>query len=176
MSAFDLAEATAILARTPAILDAWLRGLPEPWLDTRPEGPDTFSPRDVLGHLIGGEHADWIARTRLIMERGEAAVFAPFDRVGFRQEIEGKPLDALLARFAGLRRENLVALAALTITPTDLARRGRHPDFGPVTLEQLLATWVAHDLGHLGQVARVMAKRYRVEVGPWVQYLSIMNR
>jgi hypothetical protein len=176
MSTFDLAEANAILARTPAILDAWLRGLPEPWLDVRPEGPESFSPRDVLGHLIGGERTDWIGRSRMILERGESAVFEPFDRVGFKREIAGKRLEELLDLFATLRRENLATLATWRLTPADLTKRGRHPDFGVVTLEQLLATWVAHDLGHLGQVARVMAKRYGDEVGPWARYLPILSR
>jgi hypothetical protein len=176
MSAFDLADAIAILSRTPDVLDAWLRGLPEAWLTARTEGPESFSPRDVLGHLIGGERTDWVARAGLILERGESAVFEPFDRVGFRQEIAGTSLDALLAMFADLRRGNLATLAGWKLTAVDLSKRGRHPDLGTVTLEQLLATWVAHDLGHLGQVARVMAKRYKEEVGPWVQYLPILTR
>lgn len=176
MSAFDLAGAAAVLARTPSILDAWLRGLPDAWLDARPEGPESFSPRDVLGHLIGGERTDWIARTRMILEHGESKAFEPFDRTGFRRELAGKPLDDQLALFAALRKENLATLGAWDLTAADLAKRGRHPDFGTVRLEQLLATWVAHDLGHLGQVARVMAKRYGAEVGPWAQYLPILNR
>jgi len=176
MSAFQLEEAMAMLARTPAVLDAWLRGLPDAWLDARPEGPESFSARDVLGHLIGGERKDWIARSRMILERGEWAAFEPFDRVGFKQEIAGKSLGDLLAMFAELRRASLATLAGWNVGAADLAKRGRHPDFGPVTLEQLLATWVAHDLGHLGQVARVMAKRYKTEVGPWAQYLPILTR
>ncbi len=169
-------EAQAVLARTPAILDDWLRGLPAVWLDARPEGPESFAPRDVLGHLIGGERTDWIPRARMILEQGEAAVFEPFDRFAFRREVAEAPLEGLLDTFARLRRENLAILAGWKLTPESLAKRGRHPDFGPVTLAQLLATWVAHDLGHLGQIARVMAKRYRQEVGPWEQYLPILGR
>jgi len=176
MSAFQLEEAVAVLERTPAVLEAWLGGLPDAWLDTRPEGPESFSPRDVLGHLIGGERKDWIVRSRMILDHGEWATFTPFDRVAFRQEIGGKTPGELLAMFAALRRQSLATLAGWSLGPADLAKRGRHPDFGPVTLEQLLATWVAHDLGHLGQIARVMAKRYRVEVGPWAQYLPILTR
>jgi len=176
MGAFQLEEAVAVLQRTPAVLEAWLGGLPEAWLDVRPEGPESFSPRDVLGHLIGGERKDWIPRSRMILEKGEWETFTPFDRVAFRQEIAGKTLAELLVMFAGLRRESLAALAGFNLSPADLARRGRHPDFGPVTLEQLLATWVAHDLGHLGQVARVMAKRYGEAVGPWEQYLPVLHR
>lgn len=176
MNVLDPAEATAILVRTPAILDAWLRGLPETWLDARTEGPESFSPRDVLGHLIGGERKDWIARSRMILERGDSETFTPFDRVGFRREIEQMTLDQLLAAFTALRRQNLATLAGWKLGPADLAKRGRHPDFGSVTLGQLLSTWAVHDLGHLGQVARVMAKRYKAEVGPWETYLPVLNR
>ena len=176
MTAFDLTEATAILARTPAILDAWLRGLPDAWLDARTEGPETFSPRDVLGHLIGGERTDWIARARMILEQGEHATFTPFDRFAFRRETAGAELPVLLETFASLRRDNLRTLGDWRLTPQDLTRSGRHPDLGPVTLGQLLATWVAHDLGHLGQVARVMAKRYGDAVGPWKAYLPVLSR
>ena len=176
MSAFEPAEAAAILARTPAVLDTWLRGLPEPWLDARPEGPESFSPRDVLGHLIGGERTDWIPRARMILERGEAATFEPFDRFAFQREVAASPLPDLLDTFARLRLANLEMLNGWRLTAEHLAKRGRHPDFGSVTLRQLLATWVAHDLSHLGQVARVMAKRYKAEVGPWEQYLPILNR
>jgi hypothetical protein len=172
--AFDLEDARAQLARTPGTLRAWLSGLPESWI-TADEGPETFSARDVLGHLIYGEQVNWLCRARFLLEHGEARPFEPFDRLGFREEARTWPLEALLDEFARLRTENLRALASV-VRPEDLGRRGLHPAFGPVTLEQLLATWVVHDLGHLAQVARVMAKRYRVEVGPWAEYLPVLTR
>lgn len=172
-AAFDLADGTAILERTPRLLDAWLRGLPAPWLETD-EGPDTFSPYAVVGHLICGERTDWIQRVRRILEHGEGLAFEPFDRFA-HQRAPRRPIEALLDEFTQLRGANLVALRALSLTTDDLARRGRHPDFGTVTLGQLLSTWVAHDLSHLGQIARVMAKRYGDAVGPWRQYLRILS-
>jgi hypothetical protein len=174
----EVVEALAILERTPQLLDAWLRGMPEAWLDARTEGPESFSPRDVLGHLIGGERRDWIPRLRIIMEQGEGRAFDPFDRFAFRKEIEGRTISVLLDEFASLRLRSLAALRALSLDAEDLGRRGRHPDpsFGPVTLGNLLATWVVHDLSHTAQVARVMAKRYGDAVGPWKAYLPILTR
>jgi hypothetical protein len=172
--AFDLDEATAILARTPATLDALLRGLPAGWI-TAHEGGESWSPFDVLGHLIHGERTDWIGRARIILEHGEARAFDPFDRFAQFRESEGKTLEALLDEFARLRQQNLAALAALHLTAADLARRGRHPAFGVVTLRQLLATWVTHDLDHLFQVTRVLAGQYADEVGPWRAYLRIVS-
>ena len=176
-AAFALGEALALLERTPPALDAWLRGAPEAWLDARTEGPESFSPRDVLGHLIGGERTDWIPRARIILQHGESRPFDPFDRFAFKREA-GKPIGSLLDEFARLRRDNLAALRDLQLAPADLDRRGRHPDasFGPVTLRQLLATWVVHDLSHLAQVARVMGKRYADDVGPWRAYLPMLKR
>lgn len=158
-------EAMAVLSRTPRALRGLLEGLDDPWLDAR-EGPETFSPRDVLGHLILGEETDWIPRLRLILDHGAARPFEPFDRFGFRERYGSKPVSHLLDVFEGLRTENLRALEAARLAPADLARPGRHPELGPVTLGQLLATWVAHDLNHLAQITRVMAKRYAEEVGP----------
>ncbi|HEU4952193.1 MAG TPA: DinB family protein [Holophagaceae bacterium] len=172
---FDLAEARAQLARTPEVLAAWLPGLPAPWLAVD-EGPDTFSPRDVLAHLIQGEREDWLPRVRMILEQGESRAFEPFDRRAFLAEARTWSTEALVAEFRRLRLESLAGLDALTLAPADLARRGRHPAFGPVTLEQLLATWTVHDLGHLAQIARVMARRWKAEVGPWVAYLPILTR
>lgn len=173
--AFDLAEARAQLARTPAVARAWFTGLPEAWL-LADEGPDTFSPRDVLAHLIYGERVDWLARTRIILEQGMARPFDPFDRRGFLDEARGWSLEALLAEFERLRARNLAELEGFGLEVRDLARKGAHPGLGAVTLEQLLAAWVVHDLGHLAQAARVMAKRYKAEVGPWVGYLPILTR
>ena len=174
----DLEEAAFVLGRTPPMLDAWLRGMPEHWLDGRTEGPDSFSPRDVVGHLIGGERTDWIPRARIILEHGEGRAFDPFDRFAFRKEVAGHSIAELLDEFARLRAISVGTLRALKLTPTDLARRGRHPDpsFGPVTLGQLIATWVTHDLSHVAQIARVMGKRYDVAVGPWKAYLPMLTR
>lgn len=170
---FTLDEATAVLERTPVILAAWLAALPEAWLKAD-EGPDTFSPRDVLGHLIGGEETDWIPRARMILEKGTGRTFEPFDRFGFRRHAE-QPVMTLLETFAGMRAANLETLRSWKLGTAELSRRGLHPDFGEVTLRQLLATWVVHDLGHLGQIARVMSKRYAGEVGPWHAYLPVLH-
>jgi hypothetical protein len=172
---FVLDEAAALLSRTPRVLDAWLRGLPEPWVRAT-EGGATWSPFEVVGHLIHGEHADWIPRARIILEHGEAKAFVPFDRFAQAKLMKDRTLDSLLDEFATSRDANLETLARFHLTPADLARTGRHPELGTVTLAELLATWVAHDLDHLVQVARVMAKRYRDDVGPWTAYLSVLRR
>ena len=171
---FDIGDTTAMLARTPAILAAWLEGLPDAWLDAS-EGPGTFSPRDVVGHLIHGERTDWLPRLRRIREDGESNPFDPFDRTGFQEAIRGRGIEELIDEFAHLRRANLEELASFQLQGNDLAARGRHPALGPVTVEQLLATWVTHDLNHLGQIARVMAKRHDRTVGPWKEYLGILH-
>ena len=170
----ELAQAVSVLERTPAALAALLGGLPEAWV-TPNEGPDTFSPRDVLGHLIHGEETDWIPRAEIILGEGEGRPFTPFDRFGFRGWLERTATAELLETFARRRRESLARLAAFGLTTADLARRGRHPALGPVTLGQLLAAWVVHDLGHLTQVARVMAKQYADAVGPWTQYMAVLH-
>jgi hypothetical protein len=171
----SLPELTAVLTRTPGALRALLEGLPEPLL-LADEGAGTFSPRDVLGHLIQGEKSDWMVRVRVIVEKGESEPFARFDRFAFRDRIGSASTAALLDEFESTRRANLSALEGLALTETQLALRGTHPEFGPVTLGQLLATWAAHDLDHVGQIARVMAKRYASGVGPWKAYLGILNR
>jgi DinB superfamily len=172
--AFALAEATAVLARTPTTLDAMLRGLPDGWIQAH-EGGETWSPFDVIGHLIHGEQTDWIPRARIILEHGEARAFDKFDRFAQLELSKGRTLDSLLDEFAVLRRANLRDLAALEITEADLDRRGTHPGLGVVTLGQLLATWVAHDLDHVNQVARVMARQYSDAVGPWRAYLRVIS-
>jgi uncharacterized damage-inducible protein DinB len=169
-----VSEAVQVLSRTPATLRALLTGLGEEWVEAD-EGPETFTPRDVLGHLIYGEETDWIPRLRIILESGEKRSFTPFDRFGFRAQYGRAPVDELLRRFAELREANLRELAALDLRPPQLALRGTHPELGMVTLSQLLATWVAHDLTHVGQVVRVMAKRYEDTVGPWRAYLRILQ-
>jgi DinB superfamily len=171
----SLPELTAVLSRTPATLRALLGDLPPAWIDTR-EGEGTFSPRDVVGHLIHGEKTDWMPRVRLILESGESRPFVPFDRVGFREAIAGRSIGDLLGELQSLRDANLRALQNLAITPEQLELRGRHPELGSVTLGQLLATWAVHDLNHVDQVVRVMSKRYASAVGPWRAYLGILNR
>jgi hypothetical protein len=173
--AFRLDESVAVLTRTPATLDAMLRGLPEGWTNAH-EGGDTWSPFDVIGHLIHCERADWVLRARIILEHGESRTFDPFNRFAQFEESKGKTLDGMLDELAALRAENLRTLAAMNLTDADLERRGRHPAFGEVTLGQLLATWTAHDLGHIAQIARAMAKQYTDAVGPWAEYLSILRR
>lgn len=171
---FVMDEGVAILARTPAVLDAWLRDVPDGWTAAH-EGGDTWSPFDVVGHLIHGEKANWIPRVRMLLEHGEERAFDAFDRLAQFAAAKGRPLPDLLDEFAMRRRTSLADLAALRLTPHDLDRRGRHPEFGVVTLRQLLSTWVAHDLDHIAQIARVMARQYADEVGPWRQYLRIIR-
>ncbi len=171
---FSLAEAIAVLTRTPAALNALLRGLPDIWVRGN-EGQDTWSAFDIVGHLIVGERTDWMPRLRIILENGEARPFDPFDRFAQLKESQGKSLEQLLDDFARLRAENLAALQALNLQPEDLKRRGRHPRLGVVTLSQLLATWAVHDLTHLHQLSRVMAHQYREAVGPWSAYLGVLK-
>ena len=166
-------EVVAILERTPASLTALLLGLPEK-STTATEGPQTWSPYDVIGHLIHGERTDWMVRARHILA-GKTEPFEPFDRTAQFRESQGKRLSELLATFSELRRENVAALVALNLTEADMSRRGQHPELGEVTLGQLLATWVVHDLDHIGQIARTMAKVYGQAVGPWREYLSILQ-
>jgi hypothetical protein len=169
-----IAEAAALLARTPGMLDAWLRGLPECWIVAH-EGRDTWSPIDIVGHLIHGERADWMPRVRWILDRGDSMAFEPFDRLAQFRESAGRSLPDLLDEFARLRQASLRELAALQVDETALDRPGMHPSLGAVTLRQLLATWVAHDLDHVTQVARVMATQYADEVGPWRAYLRVIS-
>jgi len=168
-------DALAVLERTPAALRALLGGLPDAWLLAH-EGPDTFSPRDVVGHLIHGEDTDWVPRMRIILKHGEAVPFTPFDRFAFRATSADVPSGELLDRFERLRRANLDEVRRVTLDPATLARTGSHPGLGRVTLAQLLAAWVVHDLGHLKQVARAMARQYREAVGPWREYLTVLDR
>ena len=172
---FDLPTATAVLARTPDALRAMLAGLPSAWIDGT-EGPDTWSPYVIMGHLVHGERADWIPRARIILAQGEDRRFTPFDRFAQFRESEGKSLGDLLDEFAQLRAESLATLDGWRLTDAQLALEGIHPAFGAVTLRQLLSTWVAHDLGHIAQTARVMAKQYRDAVGPWRKYMTVMDR
>jgi hypothetical protein len=152
-----------------------LDGLPPAWTDAT-EGPETWSPYVIVGHLVHGERTDWIPRARIILAQGPERRFTPFDRFAQLREGANRPLAALLDDFARLRAESLATLAGWRLTDAQLALQGEHPEFGPVTLRQLLATWVAHDLGHVAQLARVMAKQYREAVGPWRAYLPVMDR
>ncbi len=172
---FDLSSGIAVLERTPAAFRALLAGLPGTWIETN-EGPDTFSPFDNVGHLIHGERADWIPRARIILAQGAHRTFVPYDRFAQVRESAGKTLAQLLDEFDELRAQNLATLRAWNLSESQLALVGEHPALGAVTLRQLLATWVAHDLGHLAQTSRVMAKQYRDAVGPWRAYLPIMDR
>jgi hypothetical protein len=171
---FIMAEAVVILTRTPATLDALLRGLPEGWIGAH-EGGETWSPFDVVGHLIHSDRTNWIARARQILDHGEAAAFDDFDRVAQFVRSKGRTLNSLLDEFSSVRADSLRQLAALQLTEADLDRRGRHPTLGTVTLRQLLSTWVAHDLDHLVQISRVLAHQYSDAVGPWRQYLRVIR-
>jgi hypothetical protein len=169
-----LQDTIALLTRTPATLDALLRTLPET-LTHQNEGDATWSPIEVLAHLIHGERTDWIERARIIRTSGETHPFPPFDRQGHQQGIAGKTLPHLLDEFAAMRSANLAELTSWHLQPEDLAHRGIHPAFGPVTLSQLLATWATHDLTHLHQISRILAYQYREAVGPWSRYLGVLQ-
>ena len=171
---FTMEEGLAILTRTPAVLDALLRGLPDGWIAVH-EGGDTWSPFDVVGHLIHGERTDWLPRIRIVLEHGDARPFETFDRLAQFAESKGRTMDELLDEFAALRSDNLRQLAALRLTAADLDRPGRHPQLGAVRMRNLLATWVAHDLDHIVQISSVLAGQYSDEVGPWRAYLRIIS-
>jgi hypothetical protein len=172
--ALDLQQTVALLSRTPSALNALLRDLPQTWTLSN-EGGKTWSPFDIVGHLIHGERTDWMARARIILQHGENRAFDPFDRLPQERESQGKSLGELLDEFARLRAENLDALRAMNLQPEDFERRGRHPALGTVTLAQLLATWAVHDMTHLHQLSRVMAYQYREVVGPWSAYLGVLH-
>jgi hypothetical protein len=171
---FNLAETTAVLARTPDSINALLRGLPDIWV-RRNEGNDSWSAFDIVGHLAFGERTDWMTRLRIVMESGDARPFDPFDRFAQLEENRDKSLEQLLDDFARLRQENLAALRAMNLQPEDLTRQGRHPALGVVTLSELLAAWAVHDLTHLHQLSRVMAHQYRDAVGPWNSFLGVLR-
>lgn len=172
---FDLPETLDILSRTPTVLSALLRGTSGSWHASN-EGSDTWSAYDVVGHLIHGEETDWVPRARIILEHGDSRPFEPFDRFAQITRFGGWSLDRLLDRFAELRRANIEAVQSWRLTEAQLELTGRHPELGSASLRQLLATWAVHDLNHLAQISRVMAKRYTEEVGVWRAYLSILNR
>lgn len=170
----EVREAAEILERTPALLDAWLVGLSAPWLEAD-EGEGTWDPVEVVAHLAYNEETDWMPRLEIILQHGEGVPFTPFDRVGFRTHFPDWPLERLIPRFSSARRENLEKLHDLHLLRVDLNRTGMHPTLGRVTVRQLLAGWVVHDLTHVAQLARVMAKRYGEAVGPWREYLGVLG-
>lgn len=172
---FDLNDGLAVLERTPSTLRSMLSGLPTTWTDAD-EGPDTWSPYVVIGHLVHGERTDWIPRTLIILAQGANRSFTPYDRFAQFEESKGQSLEQLLDQFARLRAANLATLRDCRLDDAKLALEGVPPKFGAVTLRQLLATWVAHDLGHIVQISRVMAKQYRDAIGPWREFLSVMDR
>lgn len=171
---FDFEKSYEIWERTPAILRVTLSGIDSEWTNNN-EGPETFSPYDVVGHLIHGEITDWAPRVQMILEEGAGRVFQPYDRFAMYEESKGKSMDQLLNEFEQLRKKNMEWLRSLKISETDLEKKGLHPKFGEVTLRQLLSTWVVHDLTHLAQINRVMAKQYKEEIGPWLEYFRIMS-
>ena len=172
---FQLEQAREILRRTPSTLNSMLRHLPDQWA-LHNEGADSWSAYDIVGHLIHAEETDWIPRAKIILRDGESGTFEPFDRFAMFEKSRGKSLAELLDQFERLRGESLNELEEMNLTPETLRKRGRHPDLGVVTLEELLSTWVVHDLGHTSQIVRVMAKQYEDAVGPWKAYLSILKR
>lgn len=172
---FKLNEAILILERVPQTLRTLLRGLPDDWVYTN-EGGDTWSPFDVLGHLIHGENTDWIPRAKIILDEQRDKNFIPFDRFAQFENSKGKTLDELLEEFARRRAENIQVLKELNIDADALKKEGIHPEFGAVNLEQLLAAWVVHDLGHIHQITRVMAKNQKAAVGPWLKYLKVLHQ
>ena len=171
---FELERTIEILERTPDVLSALLTGLSDDWVLPN-EGGDSFSAKDVVGHLIVGEKTDWVERTEIILEHGPSRAFTPFDRFGFRENLEDVSLADLLDEFRALRAENVTRVRALGLDDAQLELEGTHPELGSVRLRQLLATWAVHDLGHIRQIVRVMAKQYADEVGPWRAYLRILD-
>jgi hypothetical protein len=171
---FKLAHATDILSRTPGILRSLLGNLPDEWTSGN-EGEQTWSPFDVLGHLIHGELTDWLPRIRIIVEAGESKAFEPFDRFAQFEASKGKSVEELLATFEEVRSNSIEALNKMNLTEEDLKIRGKHPELGTVTLEELIATWVVHDLDHIVQISRTMARQYKEAVGPWQAYLSVLK-
>lgn len=171
---FDLDRSLQVLARTPHTVRALIDGLDDAWIRAT-EGPDTFSPFDVVGHLIDGDETDWMARVRVILAGGPDPRFHPFDRFRHKARNAGRSLTSLVDEFSTLRADNLEELRRLALTPAHLDKTGIHPVFGVVTLRQLLATWTVHDLDHLAQISRVMAKQYGDAVGPWSQFLSVLR-
>ena len=172
---FNLSEAIVILERTPLVVENMLKDIPEEFIMNN-EGPDTWSPYDIVGHFIHGEKTDWIVRMNIILSDNVDKKFTPFDRFAQFNNSKGKTLTQLIDEFKDLRKQSIATLKSKNITETDMQKTGIHPEFGTVTLSQLLSTWVVHDLGHIAQIARVMAKQYKAETGPWLAYLPVLTR
>lgn len=171
---YSVERAYEILERTPTILKSLLSGLSPDWTMCN-EGPDTFSPYDVIGHLIHGEQTDWVVRAKHILAVGTASPFEPWDRFAQFENSRGKTLEQLLSEFDLLRQENINWLKFVSLSEADLEKKGVHPVLGEVTLRNLLSTWVVHDLTHIAQVTRVMAKQYKEEIGPWTEFFRILS-
>ena len=171
---YNLETSLEILDRTPAVLQSLLAGINEEWVINN-EGPDTFSPFDVVGHLVHGEKTDWPPRVKMILESGLTKTFVPYDRFAMFEDSKDKTIQDILHDFSDLREKNIQWLRSLELAETDFDKQGIHPFFGPVTLKQLLATWVVHDLTHIAQISRVMAKQYTEEIGPWVEFFRILK-
>lgn len=171
---FDLEKSLEILEKTPTVIRALLSAASKEWVMNN-EGAETFSPYDVVGHLIQGEKTDWPERIKMILEFGTAKAFVPYDRFAMFTESAGKPIAELLDEFEQLRKVNIEWLRSLNLSETDFMKKGNHPTFGEVTLAQLISTWVVHDLTHLSQITRVMAKQYKEEIGPWVLFFRLMS-
>lgn len=171
---YSLERSYEILDRTPGVLQSLLAGLPDDWVVPN-EGPETYSPYDVVGHLIHGEKTDWTARMKMILEFGNTKTFVRWNREAMYEESKGKTLQQLLDEFTAIRKENMIWFRSLTLTEADLDKPGMHPVLGDVTLRNLLATWVVHDLTHIAQITRVMAKQYKSEMGPWPEFFRILN-
>ncbi len=171
---YSLDRSCEILERTPAVLQALLSGISDDWIMPN-EGPETFSPYDVVGHLIHGEKTDWVVRAKMILEFGNSRTFERYDRFAQYEESKGKSLQQLLDEFAAIRKENMIWFKALNLTEDDLNKQGMHPVLGDVTLRNLLVTWVVHDLTHIAQITRVMAKQYKEEMGPWPEFFRILS-
>src|ERR1700756_150681 len=172
---FNLAEAIVILERTPFVIENMLKDIPDEFVINN-EGPDTWSPYDIVGHFIHGEKTDWIVRMNIILSDSGDKKFTPFDRFAQFNNSKGKTLTQLIDEFKDLRKQSIATLRSKNITEADMEKTGIHPEFGTVTLSQLLSTWVVHDLGHIAQIARVMAKQYKAETGPWLAYLPVLTR
>ncbi|MCL6098311.1 MAG: DinB family protein [Bacteroidetes bacterium] len=172
---FNIDETIEVLSRTPGVLKVLLNDLSHNWVHNN-EGSETWSPYDVVGHLIHGEKTDWITRAKIIVDYGESRPFDPYDRFAQFEASKGKSIEELLEEFTALREQNIKTLREFKLTENDFRKTGKHPKFGKVTLEELLATWAVHDFNHIGQTARTMAKQYDAEVGPWKEYLPILHR
>jgi len=171
---FSLSKSLEILERTPGVLIALLQNLSVEWTLNN-EGGETWNVHDIVGHLIHGEETDWITRTEIILSNKPDKTFAPFDRFAQFEKSKEKTMSQLLDKFKSLRQNNIAVLKSMELTDQDLEQTGVHPAFGEVTLSQLLSTWTVHDLNHIAQISRVIAKQYKTEVGPWTEYLRILQ-